>query len=317
MIYIHIMNMPVDQRRSALETLDLNLLRVLDALLAERSVSRAAVRLGRSQPAVSNALKRLRRALGDPLFVRGPDGLTPTTRALALAPPLGRALTLLGDALDEPAPFDPCTARRTFVVAASDHAQLLVVPQLAQRMARWPGLTFRVVPLPRDFPSRELERGELDLVLGIFGVAAGDEMPTGLQRQLLVEERMVAVGRRGHPALAGNLAAAFRLPQLNVSPRGGTATKAELRSRRRVERNIVLYVPHYLVAPWVLASTDLLAVMPERVARRFAETFPLAVVPVRGTPTLRVHQLWHPRAHEDPAQKWLREELKDLSTRAS
>jgi DNA-binding transcriptional LysR family regulator len=290
------------------DSLDLNLLRVLEALLAERSVSRAAARLRLSQPATSSALARLREALHDPLLVRGGGGMVPTPRALALQEPVRAALRQLEGALTEPAAFEPRTARQTFVLVASDHAQLLVVPGLAARLRELPHLRLRVLAPPRDFPLAELERGEVDLVLGAFDLAPGDRAPRGLKRQLLATERFVVVGRRGHPALARGRRLELTLPQLHVAPRGGTEGRFDRQVRLR--RNVVLFVPHYLVAPWVLASTDLLAALPERVARRFAEAFPLtlAPAPVEGA-ELRLHQLWHPRRQEEPAHRWLRAEV--------
>ncbi len=289
-------------------TFDLNLLRVLDALFIERSVGRAAARLRLSQPATSNALARLREALGDPLFVRSRDGMVPTPRALELRGPLTLALRQLQEALTPPPTFAPETAKHTFVIAASDHAQMVVLPRLVQDFVRYAGLRLRVVPLPRDFPTAELEAGELDLVIGVFDLAPGDRAPRGLRRQVLVHERFVMVGRRKHPALRHPERLDLSLPQLHVSPRGGTEGKFERKTKLR--RNIVLFMPHYLVAPWVLSSTDLLAALPERVAHRFAEVFPLEVVPVpMAHEPLRIQQLWHPNRQHHPAHRWLREQV--------
>lgn len=296
----------MDIHQMKLSNFDLNLLRVLDALFQEQHVGRAAARLRLSQPATSNALARLRAAMGDQLFVRGRMGMVPTARALELKGPISLALRQVQEALAPPAPFSPVTARMTFVIAASDHAQLIVLPQLMARFVQHPGLKLRVVPLGRDFPSAELETGELDLVVGVFDLAPGDRAPRGLKRQVLVKEKFVMVGRRQHPALKYPENFDFSLPQLHVSPRGGTEGKADRKSRLR--RNVVLFMPHYLVAPWVLAGSDLLAAMPERVARRFAEAFPLELAPVLVPhEALRVQQLWHPQRHEQPAHRWLRQ----------
>ncbi len=296
-MHIHVMNVM---------ELDLNLLRVLDALLAERNVGRAAARLRLSQPATSNALSRLRESLGDALFVRGRDGMVPTARAEQLRAPVAAALRQLHEALVEPAPFDPKTARHTFVLAASDHAQLLVLPALTERFARFSGLRLRVVPLPRDFPLAELETGELDLVLGAFDRAPGDRVPRGLKQQVLAKERYVVVGRKKHPAFKKDARFDFDAPQLHVSPRGGTEGRFERKTKLR--RNVVLFMPHYLVVPWVLVGSELLAALPERVAARFASQFPLEVrpAPVAHEP-LVVQQLWHPLRQEEPAHRWLRE----------
>jgi DNA-binding transcriptional LysR family regulator len=299
MMKIHHMN---------LANFDLNLLRVLEALFVEQNVGRAAARLRLSQPATSNALARLREAMKDPLFVRGRSGMVPTARALELRGPLTVALRQLQEALSPPAPFTPETAKQTFVIAASDHAQLIVLPQLALRFVRHPGLKLRVVPLGRDFPSAELESGEVDLVVGVFDLAPGDRAPRGLKRQVLVNEKFVLVGRQKHPALKHPERLDLSLPQLHVSPRGGTEGKFDRKTKLR--RNVVLFMPHYLVTPWVLTSTDLIAALPERVARRFAEVFPLQLVPVPiSHEALRVQQMWHPHRQAQPAHRWLREEV--------
>ncbi len=294
-----------------IESFDLNLLRVLDAMLIERSVSRAAARLRLSQPATSNALSRLRGALNDPLFVRTKEGMTPTTRALLLQGPVSQALRELSASLVQPAPFDPKTEKRTFVLAASDHAQLIVLPALMKAFEVFEGLKLRVVPLPRDFPLAELERNELDLVLGAFDLAPGDRAPRGLKQQVLVHERFVLVARTGNPALKK---IDLQRPQLHVAPRGGTEGRFDRKLRLR--RNVVLYTPHYLVAPWVLASTDMVAALPERVAARFAQAFPLSIAPLPiAAEALRIAQLWHPKRHEEPAHRWLRAAILEAAKR--
>jgi DNA-binding transcriptional LysR family regulator len=289
--------------------LDLNLLRVFDALLTEGSVSKAATRLKLSQPATSNALARLREALKDPLLVRTREGMVPTPRARALHGAVASALRQFNEALQPPKPFDPQTDAHEFVITASDHAQLLVLPALMQQLTRFPRLRLRVLAPPRDFPLRELESGEVDLVLGIFGLARGDDPPQGLRRQVLARERFVVVARKRHPAFTGKKRQLdFMVPQLHVSPRGGTEGRFERKTKLR--RNIVLFMPHYLVAPWVLAGSDLIAALPERVAARFVEHFPLEVHPAPVPhDALDVVQLWHPLRHTDGAHQWLREQV--------
>lgn len=309
MVHIHRMNVA---------ELDLNLLRVFEALMSEQSVSRAALKLRLSQPATSSALNRLRDALGDALLVRTKVGMVPTARALQLKGPVSAALRQLQEALVAPAPFDPKTARRTFVLMASDHAQLLVLPALMTQLTAFPGIKLRVVAPSSEFPLRELESGEVDLVLGVFDLAPGDRAPRGLKRQVLTRERYVVVGRKRHPAFKPGARFDFDAPQLHVSPRGGTQGRFE--KRTKLQRNVVLFTPHYLVAPWVLAGSDVLAALPESVARRFAENFALEVRPAPVThDALVVQQLWHPLRDGDDAHRWLRGVVRDaaLSTRAS
>ena len=289
--------------------LDLNLLRVLEALFEEASVGRAAARLRLSQPAVSNALSRLRMAFGDPLFVRSREGMLPTERARSLRGPVTGALRQLDHAFATPGGFDPLTAHRAFVIAASDHAQLLVLPKLSAVLVRCPGLKLSVLNPPRDFPLRELESGAIDLTLGAFDLAPGDRVPRGLKRQLLVEERYVVVARKGHPALKEPLERLLTRPQLHVAPRGGTEGTFERNTRTR--RNVVLFTPHYLATPWMLATTDLLAAMPERVGQLFAQQFALALRPIPlPTARIKVQQVWHPVRQDDPAHRWLREQVR-------
>ena len=300
--------------------LDLNLLRVLDAMLQERSVTRAAVKLGLSQPATSNALARLRRELKDPLFVRGSAEMTPTPRAAAMQAQVSTALRYLREAVEAPGPFDARTSTRTFTLAASDHAQLLFMPHLAKVLAGCPGLRLRVVPLPPVFPSGGLEAGELDLVVGVFDLAPGDRLPRGLKAQLLVRERFVAVARSKHPALARSPSPqdVETVRQFHVAPRGGTTALMEGRpGRERLSRNIVVMAPNYLVAPWILTLTDLVAALPERIAARLIESFDLRAVPLDlPIESLKVQQVWHPRFHQEPAHRWLRQSVLD-ATRAS
>ena len=231
-----------------LATFDLNLLRVLDALFIEQSVGRPAARLRLSQPATSNALARLREALGDPLFVRSRQGMVPTARARALRGPLTLALRQVQEALTPPEDFVPETAHRTFVLAASDHAQLIVLPQLAAQLAA--------------LPRREIARGAAPprLPHPRVGVRRARPGPRRLRPRPGGPRatRAPATGAGARALHARGTASAIRpcasrsvfhlsLPQLHVSPRGGTESGFERKTKLR--RNVVLFTPHYLVAP--------------------------------------------------------------------
>ena len=193
----------------------MNLLPVLDALLAERSVTRAGARLGLSQPAVSNALAQLRALLGDPLLVRGARGMVPTERALELAAPLRAGLAQLEQGLGTHAPFDPRTSDRRFTIITNDFVAFAVLPKLVARLEREaPGVRLQVRAWQEHYVPGDLERGEADLMLGLYR-----ELPAGHREIPLFEDRFVCVVRRGHARVRGKLSLAtyVKLPHVLVS----------------------------------------------------------------------------------------------------
>ncbi len=308
---------------AALRGVDLNLVRVLDALLAERHVTRAAARLGISQSAASHALARLRRLLADPLLVRGPRGargprsphevMVPTPRALALAPALERALAELAAALRPPAPFDPATARRTFHLAIGDYAELVLLPALVARLATIaPGVDLFVRAVPDDLAAA-LAAGDVDLVLA--PPRPRDLSGPGLYQRHLFDERFVCALRRGHPAATRRLTLDrfCDLDHVLIAPRGtagGYVDDALARLGRR--RRVAVTVPHFLVVPHVVATTDLVVTLPARVAAALAAPHRLVTRPppaALGVTGFAIHQLWHERTHGDAAGRWLRDQL--------
>lgn len=292
---------------------DLNLLVVLDALLAERSVTRAAGRVGLTQSATSHALGRLRTLTGDPLLVRAPRGaMVPTPRALALAEPVRRALADLSLALRGDAPFDPATARRTFRLAGSDYAELVLVPPLMDRLlVRAPSIDLWVAPAGASFHD-ELAAGTLELAMAPL---RGDE--PGLYQRRLFDERFVCVVRAGHPLARQKMTLARFLsyPHVLVAPRGkpGSWIDDEL-ARLGKSRRIAVAVPHFLVAPYVLGGSDLVLTVAARVAETYARERELAVLPTPlPVPGFTMVALWHERMHHDAAHRWLREQLAEVA----
>ena len=181
-----------------IQTFDLNLLRVLDALLRERNVSRAAERLALSQPAVSNALNRLRELLDDPLLVRAGRAMQPTPRALALEAPIRAALRQIEQSLGDGEGFDPGRSRQRFTVAVTDYVELICMPALMRRLSeRAPGISIAIQHLTPTLPAEALDKGELDLVLGRF-----ENVPARFQRRHWASETLQLVARRQHPLLA-------------------------------------------------------------------------------------------------------------------
>jgi DNA-binding transcriptional LysR family regulator len=292
---------------------DLNLLAVLDAVLTEGSNRAAAARLGVTQSAVSHALGRLRQRLGDPLVVPGGGRMVPTPLAESLAPVLRESLERLGGALRGARGFAPAHSTRTFWVSSADLAGMVVLPPLVRELTRAaPGVSVRMRP-PNESTLADLERGGLDVALGIFG-----DVPAAFRVQALFRERFVCVARRGHPVAGGRLTLARYLEHghVSVAPWGGTGSIVdEALSRLGKARRVVVAVPHFFLAPFVVASTDLLLMAPERVAHLLAPAFNLellrAPLEVAG---FTVSQLWHERMQHDAAHQWLRRLITDAST---
>jgi DNA-binding transcriptional LysR family regulator len=304
--------MPQIPRRSAarhhdgvnLESFDLNLLRALDALLVARSVSGAARRLELSQPATSAALARLRDALHDPVLVRNGNQMVATPLAEELRPRIARILEDIGDALSTAAKFDPVTTERRFRIGANDYAALVLLVPLVQQLRHLaPRATLEILPCDRA-PDIALVTRELDLVVADWWTVRGIR---GLET--LFHESFVSIARADHPRLSQRPTLEEFLDEdhalistQGVSPGVLDAALEALGHTRRV----ALTVPHYLVAPIIVAHTDLIMTLPRRVADRFAgvhslRTFPPPVA-LEG---FNVVMALHPRSVVEPAIQWL------------
>ncbi len=287
-----------------LARLDLNLLVTLAVMLDEKSLTRAGQRLGRTPSAMSHALARLREAFGDPLFVRVGHVLEPTAGAQALRAPL-EAVLAGASALLRREPVAPARLRRTFRVVASDYLQRLVLPTWVARLrAEAPAVDLQLLSVPTDL-SDHLAAGAADLALGVSLSA-----PEGLHARSLGTDRFVCVARAGSGAGATDPAAFAALPHLLVSPSGwpgGPVDRAlgELGLGRRV----VVTVPTFAAALDLVANTDLVATLPERLVRLLPpsqlEALSVTPPPVPLAP-FRLLALWHARADADPAHRWLR-----------
>ena len=296
-----------------LSSVDLNLLVVLEALLAEGSVTRAAKRVGLSQPATSHALGRLRTLLGDPLFVRTPLGLRTTPRAEQLRTPLASALEAVRRTLAGPAPFDAKTSARTFTLACADLGAFVLLPPLLARLAGdAPAVDLVLRPVAVPDVLRQLTEGAIDLFLGTKDAAFAS-----LHARPLFRERFLTLLRQGHPATRKklDLDAFCALSHLLVAPRGtpGSYVDAKLAALGR-RRRVALTVPQFLVAPHVVAVTDLAWVGPERMVQSYAASLPVVARPVPlELEGFTLVAYWHERAHKDPAHRWFRGALATLS----
>ena len=293
-----------------LRTLDLNLLKTLDALLDERSVTRAAARLSLTQPAVSGMLTRLRDNFGDPLFIRAPHGMVPTLRAQQLAPTVKQILSDI-NALLQPPQFAPLTAEFTFTLAATDYAlKAVVVPFIAALKVRAPGIRVRVIPVEPDRLTAQFEQGKIDLAL-----LTPDTTPGDLHSRTLYKERYVCMLRANHPDAKSilTLERFCALEHILVSYEGesfwGVTDEALAKIGRK--RRIGLSVSSFLVLPEVLAISEMIAVVPSRLASTHAnlcvQTPPVAINGFTKS------MAWHERTHRDAAQQWLRELLYETS----
>jgi DNA-binding transcriptional LysR family regulator len=294
-----------------ISAVDLNLVVVLRALLDERSVSRAARRLGLSQSATSHALGRLREVVKDPLFVRTRTGLVPTARAEAMATSVRTSLDALDETLFARAPFDPGTVKRTFHIRPSDYVEFLVIPRLVERLVQVaPGVDLFARATATE-PALALEQGELDLLIQ---PPRTGEQTEGFHMQKLWDEQFVGIARQGHPLARGRVTlkqfASAR--HVLVAPRGqpGGGRIDEALRERGLERRIAFRTPSFLAAPQVVAATDLVMILPARLATALAGQLRLAMfqAPVE-IPGFEMAMFWHDRHDADPVHAFLRMEV--------
>ncbi len=296
-------------------TLDLNLLKVFDTVMSEGSVTRAAEVLALTQPAASHALKRLHQAVGEPLFVRNAHGMTPTPKAQALWPQVRKALSALQQAL-APQSFDPRSEAATFRLAMTDATAALLAPSLVAGIEREQALcNLRIQPLTTRDPGRLLEQGEVDLALGHFAETVATvlaEGPDAMLRQLpLYDTDYVCVMRRGHPladaplTLDAYCGAHHLLASATGRPQGYVDQALAALGR---QRRVVLSVNQFYTAGRVVMQSDLLTVLPRSFlpATGYQDQLALRELPF-DLGALQVTLMWHMRADDKPAHRWLRE----------
>lgn len=308
-------------------TLDLNLLRVFDEVMAERSLTRAARNLSLTQPAVSNALRRLRDALGDELVRRAGQGVEPTPHALALWPQVRQALRQLQSAI-VPNHFAPAEASSTFVLAMADATAAELMGGLAIRLQQAaPGVSVRVVPLTTRDPRRMLTEGMADLALGYFPAVLTDLTaraqagePVNFVHQRLYAGEYVCVMRQGHPLadtpLTLDTYCAARHLLVSFSGRPYGYVDEALSSMGR-QRRIVLTVNQFFTAGRVVVNSDLLTVLPWHFVPTtgMADQLVVRQLPL-DVPPVHVEALWQERQHNNPAHQWLRQQLLEVAQAA-
>ncbi|QGZ40416.1 DNA-binding transcriptional LysR family regulator [Pseudoduganella flava] len=302
-------------------TLDLNLLRVFDAVMTEQNLTRAAGHLAMTQPAVSNAIKRLRESLGDELLIRTAYGVKPTPRAEALWPAVRSALASLESAV-APGSFDVSKAHATFRLAMADATAAFFLPSLMRSIeADAPGINVRMVPLTTREPRPMLLRGDIDLAVGFFpGVAAqlSYETASPIRHERLYSGTYVAVMRRNHPLAKEELTLDnyCEANHLLVSFSGrahGLVDEALAQLQR--ERRILLTVNQFFTAGRVVANSDLITVLPKHLIASTGMTDALVYKELPFTlPAVHLDMLWHERDARSPAHKWLRSQLESMQS---
>ncbi|MBP9568753.1 MAG: LysR family transcriptional regulator [Aeromonadaceae bacterium] len=288
--------------------LDLNLLKALDALLDECNVTRAASRLGVTQPAMSGMLTRLRENFGDPLFVRAKHGIVPTQRALELSAPLKQVISQIG-ALLQPPSFDPLTANITFTIAATDYAlRAVALPFLSALKQQAPHIRIALVPVDDKQVQLQLERGDIDLAL-----LTPESTPPDLHAKNLFDEHYVCVLRQGHPAMQGRkqltVSQLCELDHALVSYTGGgfRGVTDEALEKLGQQRQVSLSVKSFIILPEILRASDMVAILPSRLVAGMDDL--MVFDPPIEVPGFTKVAAWHERTHRDVAHRWLRELL--------
>ncbi|WP_439685610.1 LysR family transcriptional regulator [Cupriavidus oxalaticus] len=286
---------------------DLNLLPVFLALMEERSVTRAAERLGMTQPALSNALGRLRDMLQDPLFIRERYGMQPTEKAEALAPGIAAAVASLDELVLGQQGFNPTQADRLFTLAPNSYVEFVLVPGIVARLReRAPGIRLRLVPFGADLAETGVTSGATAMVLGRI-----IDPPDNLVVQPMMEDGLACVLRAGHPQVNKRISAKQyeQLKHVNVLPPGRLrAGLFQALQRHGLRREVAISVTHFLAVPEIVAATDYCATLPGLICRHLARDARLKILaaPV-DLGTFPVEMAWHVRYRHDPAHQWLRD----------
>jgi len=285
---------------------DLNLLPVFVALMEERSVTRAAERLGMTQPALSNALNRLRETLRDPLFIRERYGMRPTQLAEEMAPMIGAALAQFDDFILGQQNFDPAKATRLFTLAPNSYVEYVLMPTVVARLReRAKGIRLRLIPYGGDLTETGAISGTTEMVLGRI-----TDPPDNMVVQHLMDDGLACVVRAGHPLIGNSISREqyASMQHVNVLPPGRLRVGLfQTLERQGLKREVAVSVTHFLAVPEMIAVTDYCATLPSLICSSLARDPRLKVVPAPADlGTFPVEVAWHVRYRHDPAHRWLR-----------
>lgn len=292
---------------------DLNLLPIFLTLMDERNVTRAAERLGMTQPALSNALGRLRETLRDPLFIRERYGMKPTQMAEELAPVVRAALSSLDDAIGRQQEFDPALATRQFIIAPNSYVEYALMPSVVARLREMaPGIRLRLIPFGNDLIETGAVSGATEMVLGRMV-----DPPDNMVVQHIMDDGLACVVRKDHPDIGDQLSQEQYegMKHVNVLPPGRLrAGLFQALQHRGVRREVAVSVTHFLAVPEMIAVSDYCATLPRLICRRLArdERLKILAAPV-DLGVFPVELAWHVRYRNDPAHRWLRSLIADVA----
>jgi DNA-binding transcriptional LysR family regulator len=286
--------------------IDLNQLVLFHHLMVERRVSRVADLMELTQPAVSNALAKLRKQFGDELFVRTPKGMVPTPFAEQLAEPIGYALSMIHSGINQRVEFDPAQVKRAMTIGMTDIGEIVFLPRLIERLSHdAPGITLNTVRNTAVNLRDDMEAGRVDLAIGLL-----PDLKAGFFQRRLFNQRYVCLFRRGHAMEKRKLTLNdFRSAEhlVIVSAGTGHGKVDELIRKAGVDRMVRLCVPHFVSVGHILQESDLVATVPERLAQQLAGPFGLRYLPHPvKLPDIAINVFWHAQAHRSPANQWLR-----------
>lgn len=297
-----------------LSKVDLNLFIVFDAIYSEANLTRAGQIVGITQPAVSNALARLRETFNDPLFVRTAQGMVPTPMAQNIIGPVRNALQLLRVSVQESRIFNPQQANKTYRVSMTDLTEAVLLPPLFQRLRRLaPQVCIESMLSRRREMTKELAAGRLD-----FAVDAPLNTDPQVRHVKLLDDRYVCALRRGHPLAKEKISLDdyLSLSHIHISSRRSGLGYVDLSlGKMGIQRRVVLRSQHYLMASTVLQQTDMAMTVPERFAKRHDLHY--VDLPVNDVPNVESHLYWHESTDQDPANRWMREQLIEIAQKVS
>lgn len=297
------------------DKIDLHLIRVLHTVLTERSVSRAALRLGMYQPAVSAALKRLRELAGDPLLVRSGASMVPTEAGLRMIAPAADILRSAEVLFSDARAFDPATASHTFSLAASDYLDPAFLPQLVTQIKTLaPGCQIEIHPLSADADYRtHLAQGHYEVVIGNW-----PKPPDDLHLGSLFGDEVVCLVAKHHPAVRRGWDQAAWLAAEHIAPTpthpGARGFIDDHLAAQGLARNVTARCPHFALIPAMVAGSLLVLTTGRQYCERFTASLPVRVLPCPvAFPRMMYYQLWHERTHASKAGRWLREQIKTVA----